>query len=175
MNWDVEDGGPEPVGFGSACLHNDEYYAMDAHGQVWKQDETVWLDDVDKYYSMKITTAWLQAAQQSGWQRIYRATALCEKVGVMGLTMTVENDFLQNDPQVVTWADPDLSSFPNTPVMQPMIHVRRQKCQAVRITIEDIPDPSGLASAGQGFTIAGFTLEVGLKRGMVKVAKAQRS
>ena len=175
MNWDVEDGGPEPVGFGSACLHNDVYYAMDAHGQVWKQDETVWLDDVDKYYSMKITTAWLQAAQQSGWQRIYRATALCEKVGVMGLTMTVENDFLQNDPQVVTWADPDLSSFPNTPVMQPMIHVRRQKCQAVRITIEDIPDPSGLASAGQGFTIAGFTLEVGLKRGMVKVAKAQRS
>ena len=175
MNWDVNDGALEPVGFGSACLHNDVYYAMDAHGQVWKQDETVWLDDSLRYYSMKVTTAWLQAAQQSGWQRIYRATALCEKVGVMGLTMTVENDFLQNDPQVVTWSDPDLSSFPNTPVMQPMIHVRRQKCQAVRITIEDIPDPSGLVSAGQGFTIAGFTLEVGLKRGMVKVAKAQRS
>ena len=170
--WEVIDAGGQQVGFTSAALHNDVYYAMQPDGQVWKQESASWKDDATVSYPMVLKTAWLQAAKQSGWQRVYRAAALCEKKSNMSLTMAVETDFLPTSPQTVTWDNAILSSFPNTPVMQPLIHVKRQKCQAVRICISD-SNPGG--GTNEGFTIAGFTLEIGIKAGMVKVAKAQRN
>jgi len=57
-----------------------------------------------------------------------------------------------------------------------MVHIKRQQCQAIQLEIYD-EQPSGGpgVTTGQGFTIAGFSLEIGIKRGLVKVSKQQRS
>jgi len=95
MYWSVEEaGGVQNVPFVSAAMHKGAYYAIESDGTLWKEDVTKWKDDADSiYYQMNIQTAWLQGAQQSGWQRIYRATALCEQKDTMSLRMRVRNDF----------------------------------------------------------------------------------
>jgi hypothetical protein len=172
MYWSV--GGAPFVG---AALHRGIYFTVEETGQVWREDVSTWKDGADDtYYQMNVKTAWLQAAKQSGWQRVYRATALCENKAPMNMRMTVANDFNATTSQVALWDDAVIATFPEPPRMQPMIHVKRQQCQAVQLEIMDEVPTSGIgATSGEGFTIAGFSLEVGLKRGMVKVSKQQRS
>ena len=176
MYWAVKDAGGADVPFVGAAMHRGDYYAVQANGFLWKEDRTTWKDDADSVqYKMSIKTAWLQAAQQSGWQRVYRATALCENKAPMDLKVTVANDFDVATSQVATWTDAVIATFPEPPRMQPMVHIKRQKCQALQLEISDDAPTSGAPTSGEGFTIAGLSLEVGVKRGMVKVSKQQRS
>jgi len=171
MYWSV--GGAPFVG---AALHRGIYFTVEETGQVWREDVSTWKDGADDtYYQMNVKTAWLQAAKQSGWQRVYRATALCENKAPMNMRMTVANDFNATTSQVALWDDAVIATFPEPPRMQPMIHVKRQQCQAVQLEIMDEEPSAPTITSGEGFTIAGFSLEVGLKRGMVKVSKQQRS
>ena len=178
MYWSVEEaGGVQNVPFVSAAMHKGAYYAIESDGTLWKEDVTKWKDDADSiYYQMNIQTAWLQGAQQSGWQRIYRATALCEQKDTMSLRMRVRNDFNTSTSQAASWDDTVIATFPELPRVQPMVHIKRQQCQAIQLEIYD-EQPSGGpgVTTGQGFTIAGFSLEIGIKRGLVKVSKQQRS
>jgi len=177
MYWSVTSTISVEVPFVDAVMHNGVYHAIQADGTLWKEDATRWKDDDNTvYYQMNIRTAWLQAAAQSGWQRVYRATALCEQKAPMNLQLSVLNDFNSTTSQIASWDDTAIATFPELPRMQPMVHVKRQQCQAIQLEISDrIPTAGVGATTGEGFTIAGFSLEVGIKRGMVKVSKQQRS
>ena len=177
MYWSIAGAAGANIAFAGATMHKDSYYAVEPDGTLWKEDALKWKDEADNiYYQMSIKTAWLQAAQQSGWQRVYRATALCEQKGVMSMRMSVANDFNSTTSQVASWDDTEIATFPEPPRVQPMIHVKRQQCQAIQLYINDEVPTGGVgATTGEGFTIAGFSLEVGLKSGMVKVSKQQRS
>ena len=177
MYWSVESVAVAGIPFVGAAMHKGEYYAVQSDGTLWKEDTATWKDEVDNiYYQMNVKTAWLQAAQQSGWQRVYRATALCENKALMNLQMNVLNDFDSATSQIASWDDTVIATFPELPRMQPMIHIKRQQCQAIQLEISDRTPTAGAgATTGEGFTIAGFSLEVGIKRGMVKVSKQQRS
>ena len=54
-------------------------------------------------------------------------------------------------------------------VYQFQVHMKQQKCQAMRVVIEDIYDNSFADNTGQGADIVGVTLEVGVKKGLNKL------
>lgn len=54
-------------------------------------------------------------------------------------------------------------------VYQFQIHMKKQKCQAIRVVIEDIYENSSTTNTGQGADITGITLEIGTKRGLGKI------
>jgi hypothetical protein len=56
----------------------------------------------------------------------------------------------------------------NSDVYQFELHLKRQKCQALRVVIEDIYNNAENDGDGEGNKITGLTLEIGMKRGLNK-------
>lgn len=157
-----------------ACLHQGIYHVLTTAGRIYREDATTWYDAGDQWVTMAASTAWLQGAGQSGWQRVYSATLLQESLDPHDLTVEVYSDFEDGESQSYTWAAAELATLPAYPRrQQPRIGVKRQKCQAIRVRWYDGEAPS--SSTGEGFIMAGLTFELGIKPGTVRVAKGQRS
>lgn len=170
--WEVGVAGPRTP-FVDACLHQGVYHVLTSLGHVYREDDATWYDG-DQWVTMSASTAWLQGAGQSGWQRIYSATLLQESRDPHDLTIEVYSDFEDGESQSHTWSAVDLASFPGHPRrQQPRMGIRRQKCQAIRVRwFDGVADDS---VTGEGLAMAGLTFELGIKRGTVRVAKGQRS
>ena len=171
--WEPRDAVGGQMSIVSAAVHNNEYYVVSRSGNIFVLDAALHKDDTTEYIPLEVETSWLQSAGQSGWQRIWNITALCDRKDAHDLTMTVYNDFDSSPSQTVTWSDATIAAFPELPREQVKTHVLRQKCQAVKVKIADA-DP-GVATTGAGFDIAGIVLEAGVKRGQVKVSRGQRN
>jgi hypothetical protein len=157
-----------------ACLHQGVYHVLSSLGRVFREDDSTWYDVGDRWVTMSASTAWLQGAGQSGWQRIRSATLLQESRDPHDLTVEVYSDFEGAETQSHTWSSAELGAFPGQPWrQQPRMGIHRQKCQAIRVRWLD--SEAGDSITGEGYTMAGLTFELGIKRGTVKVAKEQRS
>jgi hypothetical protein len=161
-----------------ACLHQGVYHVLSSLGRIFREDETTWYDAASNWVTMSASTAWLQGAGQSGWQRIRSATLLQESRDPHDLTVEVMHDFepagVQWHTQSYTWTADELAGFPAHPYrQQPRMGIRRQKCQAIRVRWFD--GEASTSVTGQGYTMAGLTFELGIKPGTVRVAKEQRS
>lgn len=170
--WKLLDAGGVEINAISACLHDDEYHILTSGGVTWKEDSAVYKDDVTQWVPLSIETAWLQSAGQSGWQRIRKVIPLMERKDAHDLNISVYNDFYATTSQLVTFTDATQLLWTELPRSQPLIHVLRQKCQAIKVRIAD---SIAASSPGRGYTIAGISFEIGAKRGTVKVASRQRN
>jgi hypothetical protein len=171
--WELSVSGPlTPII--DACLHEGVYHVLTSLGRVYREDDSTWYDAGDQWVTMSASTAWLQGAGQSGWQRIRSATLLQESKDPHDLTVEVYSDFEGAESQSYTWTSAQLGVFPGQPWrQQPRMGIRRQKCQAIRVRWLD--SEAGDSVTGEGYTMAGLTFELGIKKGTVKVAKEQRS
>jgi hypothetical protein len=132
----------------------------------------------------KVSTNWFQFGGVQGFQRIYSGTILGQYVGPHSLKVKVAYDFedffdeeFDIDPQPIVEGQAFGSGVfggtefgAGTGVYQFKFQPARQKCQAMRIQIEDNFITS--ESSG-GFNISGVTLEIGVKRGTNKVPVGQ--
>ena len=159
----------DPVG---ACLHKDVYYVLASDGRVYKEDASTYFDHNTIYVPMKIETGWLQAAQQSGWQRIRQVAALCKPNNPHQLTMSLYQEFDGTTPtQTYTWSETTLAAqkLKELEVMR----VAQQKCTCFKVLIEDAA--SAGTTTGQGYDCAGFSVELSGKRGLYKPGTQQRN
>lgn len=159
----------DPIG---ACVHKDVYYVLGIEGQVWYENLGAYYDSGNIYVPLKIETGWLQAAQQSGWQRIRQVAALCKSNDAHNLTISLFQEFDGNTPtQVYTWTEANLTSqkLQELEVMR----VKQQKCTSFKIRIEDTKSASTVR--GQGYDCAGFSVELSGKRGLYKPGTQQRN
>jgi hypothetical protein len=130
---------------------------------------------------LKLTTAWISLAGLQGFQRIYHVLLLGEYKSPHTLRVQVAYDF---NPTVVqdelidataVCATPnygDDAEYGDTtpyggefPLYQWRINFIRQKCQSIRLTIQDVQS----TNIGEGFNISGMTLTAGLKKGTNKL------
>jgi len=159
----------DPTG---ACLHKDTYYVLGSDRIVYYENLSTWFDVGNIYVPMKIETGWLQAAQQSGWQRIRQVAALCKANDSHSLTMSLFQEFDGSTPtQTYTWSEATLSSqkLQELEVMR----VKQQKCTSFKLRIEDAQSASTVR--GQGYDCAGFSVELAGKRGLYKPGTQQRN
>jgi len=146
------------------------------------EDKTLYRD-MGSTYSMKIGLAWASFAGIQGLQRIWRILALGEyrsphklKIALQYDTTNINHDEIIWDPATVT-----AQAYGDAPVYgdglyggadlpyQARIHVRRQKCQALRLILQDL-DQEG---SGESFSLSGITFEVGVKKGAGKISAGQ--
>jgi len=159
----------DPVG---ACLHKDVYHVLASDGRVYKEDASTYFDHNTIYIPMKIETGWLQAAQQSGWQRIRQVAALCKANNPHSLTLSLYQEFDGVTPtQTYTWTEATLGAqkLQELEVMR----VKQQKCTAFKVLIEDAS--SAGTTTGQGYDCSGFSVELSGKRGLYKPGTQQRN
>jgi hypothetical protein len=151
-----------------------------SNGSVLKETPGVF-SDAGSPYALKLTTSWLTFANVQGYQRVRRAQILGGWKSPHNLSVDVCVDFNDAVVQsvVVTPQSPTaygaaspygLGLYGGTfQLYQWRIDLARQKTQAVRFTIQDLPT----ATAGEGMSLSNIAFEVGAKQGTAKVPATQ--
>lgn len=167
--WQLAGPGGGNVVLVGACMHKDTYHAVTSGGLVWQESDSTWYDDGSQFASMRIELSWLQGAQQSGWQRIKNVIALCESKDPHDFTIELRHDFEDGTSQSHTWTAAEVATLP---LEHLRLRVARQKCTAIKAILYDGEATS--TSTGEGYSVAGLTMELGIKKGAVQVpAKAR--
>jgi hypothetical protein len=172
--WDVTSGEPRGyVPMVSACVHNGVYRCVTAEGLVYREDSATWYDSADQWVTSRGRIAWLQGAGMNGWQRVWSAFLRLEWHDYHALQLEAYHDFEPSAFQTRTWTEDEISEFSGLPDRyQPRLGIERQKCQAISVAWQD--NESAHSSTGQGYSISGLSLELGVK-GTVRVPSTQRS
>ncbi len=163
----------DPVG---ACMHKDVYYILASNGIVYREDPTTHYDSTNVYVPLRIESGWLQAAQQSGWQRVRQVAASCRRMDPHNLTVELYQEFDSTTPtQTFQWTEATISAQKLVELV--VMRVRQQKCTAFKIAIEDTASAGSavLPAVGTGYECVGFSVELAGKRGLYKPGDQQRN
>jgi hypothetical protein len=170
-------------GISSVTINNDYYYLRE-DGTLYKENRATFSDNSSPI-RFKIETGWLSLTELQGFQRVYHLMLLGDFKSSHKLRIRVAYDFVDAYTQEVLvnpadFLDPnhygDESPYGSgTPyggdgnVYQMRINLRQQKCQSIKISIEDVQ-----AEVGEGLSLSGITAMVGAKEGTAKVGVSRR-
>lgn len=138
------------------------YYFINETGQVNKETQGQYLDN-GAYIPLKIQTNWLNMAGLQGYERFYKVLVIGHYKSPHNLTFNAFFDFDEDSFQetvIPVETDPG--------VYQYRIFLSRQKCESIRFSLED----SELSPLGEGFYLSAIAFEVGIKKGLNKMAAA---
>lgn len=146
----------------SACVWQDQEVVL-RNGVVAIEND-IYQDDFGTPASiqMKMVTGWIKLTGIQDYGRIWRILLLGKYYSSHTLTVKVYYDY--DDTTVETYTKtPD----PLQGIYQFNIHLKRQKCEAIKIEVFD-------TGTGQSMDLTGMTLEVGVKRGTMKVPATRK-
>ena len=175
----------------SVIWQNNFVYA-DSSNLVLVEDSSTHLDN-GASVKMKISTGWVKLAGLQGYQRVYRATILGEYSTRHTLKATIYNDYSGRAEQTAifdpvqqlsvdsgfygdgVYGDMDVYGESDNGVYQFQMHMKKQKCQAVRIILEDLVDNGDEFGTGESLNISGVSFQIGAKSGTNKLRAGKKS
>lgn len=162
-----------------SVIWNGENLILRANGKVLREVEGVFTDD-GVPFSMKLATSWLSFANIQGFQRVRRMLVLGgqDAPGQLQISVCVDFDDTIVQQALVTPAQPQTFGSV-TPyggglyggtfqLYQWRLDLARQKTQAVKFVIEDLPSVTATA-----LNLTSLAFEVGAKQGLNKVPASQ--
>ena len=163
----------------SSTLWQGKWAILNSLNKVYVENESSYFDG-QVPVTKKITTAWIQAANLQGAQRIYRVMFIGKLKSKHRLKIDISYDFDPSIRETFLYDTEEIlgSSYYGEgyygqesyyggadPVYQIEIRPSIQKCQAIRFTLEDLNDDS---VNGAGFELTGMTAQVGVKAGLFR-------
>jgi hypothetical protein len=156
-------------------------------GVVRVEDGSYPFTDRGVFYPMKIVTGWISLAGVQGFMRVWRLLLLCNYKSPHKLLVRIATDFEPAWKQV-DYADPaegvnavaygESTPYGDEPVYgggddetgldsvyQARFHVVPQKCESIRLSIEDVQSGPDF---GESFQLNAISLVVGAKKGGFK-------
>lgn len=145
-------------------------------GTIQRQSDTLFTDSGNPV-KMKVVTGWLAQGEQLGWQRVQRMALLGEYKSSHNLRVRFGYDFLPVYPQeatipvstIITTSTYGSGTYGSTtpyggayPAERFAIQLKKQKCLAVRVCIEDVN------ATGESLSLTGIAFRVGAKVGFNK-------
>lgn len=154
---------------------------------VFQENRTHYLDGSSSI-PMTVETAWIKLSDIQGFQRVRRVIFVGDHKSDHKLQIQVYYDYKESVSSVYIW-DPstalDLVPLGNDPNpignngdviggapdfnYQVRIHLSTQKCQAIKFKITDLMN----GTYGESFSLSHLMLEVGVKKGLNKLAPAK--
>lgn len=162
----------------SATLFDGYHTYLNSYGQVFKQTPNTWLDGSEPVL-MSFTTGWINVGGVQGYERFYEMLFEGTYYSPFKLNVQLAYDYNYSAAQA-TLISPDNYSKPwggeaqwgsggswggNGNVFEARLFPQRQKCEAFLISVNEIYDPSFNVAAGQGLSLSGLNLLVGVKKG----------
>jgi len=146
----------------SAQWNNAHVIGVSGSNLVKKQGST-YADDTAPV-NTTIQSTWIEVKDLAGFQRINRMTILGEYKSLHTLSMSVYNNYLLTSP--------DIYSVPVSTdgIYISRVHFKTQKTTSFRFKLVE----SSVAPYGAGLTLAGFTFDVGLKKGLYKTPSSKQ-
>lgn len=167
----------------SATLWQGAHTYLNSYGQVYQEEATTYLDGSEPVL-MSLTTSWINIAGLQGFERFYAANLLGTYYSPFKLNMQlaynynpspVQATIITPDNQTGNWGDVALwgsggswgSDLGNRSanVFSARLFPQIQKCESFQVSIQEVYDPSFNQPAGQGLSLSGLLLLVGVKRG----------
>ena len=171
----------------SATLYDGYHTYLNIYGQIFQENPNSYMDGATPVL-VSFTTGWLNVAGLSGYERFYYMLMLGTYYTPFTLDVQIAYDYNSSAAQSVT-VSPDNYNAPygtdpvygaSTPyagpgnVFQARVFPQIQKCQTFQLTINEVYDPSYGVVAGQGLSLSGMTMIIGVKKGY-SPQKASRS
>lgn len=153
-----------------ACIWQDQYSAIKYDGTIVVEDPSTFKDSGSTFKQL-FETQWMQLKDVQDYQRIYR----------LGFVGSLKSPHTLN---IKTWYDYDDTNYDEynfnssvitgsgngDTVYQPQIHLKRQKCESIKIRVEAIPS----GGTEECLNLTDMSFEAGMKRGMMKVKAEKR-
>lgn len=160
----------------SSTLFNDMETILTSYSQVWQETPGSYVDGSSPV-NMSLTTGWLNLAGLQGFERSYFIYLIGEYKSPHTLTVQVGYDY--NGSSVDTYSiSPDNFSPAwggdyvwgqgspwggKATLEQWRVFFKKQKCQAIQITVTESYDASFGVAPGAGLTLSGINLVLGAK------------
>lgn len=168
----------------SATLWQAKHTYLNTYGQVFQEQSNLFLDGAEPVL-MSLTTSWINIAGLQGFERFYAANLLGTYFSPFQLNVQLAYNYNPSpvqatlvipDNQTVNYGDLSLfggsDSFGNdfdrsgqANIFTARIFPQHQKCESFQVSIQEVYDPSFSQPAGQGLSLSGLLLLVGMKRG----------
>lgn len=132
---------------------------------------TAWDDDhdataADNLFTMAVGLGWIHFAGVQGLQRVYEGLIIGRSKDTHTVRVSISYDYV--DTVVDTFTITSANATTGSSQHQFRFFPSRQKCQAMKILIEDV-----VASGSQAFELVGMSLVVGMKPGAAKLPSAK--
>lgn len=167
---------------------DDTYYLLRSDGIVYEEDPNIFTDN-GEFIKLRLKTGWIclsgrmgQTSGIQGFQRVWRAHLLGSYYGPHELQVSLAYDYNDNPSEFTTidaatligdnepwgqstpWGNDEVWGGNFVPY-QWRIHLTKQKCETIQITIEDNQE----SNFNEGFDLSNISLEVGTKQGNNKL------
>jgi hypothetical protein len=169
----------------SSTLFQDLHTFVNDIGQVYQETPGIYLDGSNPVL-MQFTTSWISLAGLQGYQRAYFFYLLGQYISPHFLQLSIAYDYNLN-PEQSTTITPNNYSAPyggigpygqQTPYGGPgdkeqwRIFLNKQRCQSMQLSLQEVFDASLGVSAGQGLTISGLNMIIGIARGFRSIGSS---
>lgn len=120
----------------------------------------------ENLYSMEVETGWLHLAGLQAFQRVYEGRVLGRAITAATIKVYISYDYV--DTVVDTFTITSANATGSSSQMQFKFQPSRQKCQAMKIRIEDV-----IADDSQSIQLVGMSLVIGVKGGAAKLTASK--
>lgn len=164
----------------SATLYQSMHTYLNAGGQVYQETPGVYQDGAEPVL-IGLTTSWINIAGVQGLERFYFANLLGTYFTPFKLNVSfaynynpsdIESIIVTPDNYAKAWGDealwgsgPAWGGNDSSNIFTARIFPSKQKCQSFQVTIQEVYDSSLGVAAGQGLSLSGLNLAVGMKKG----------
>jgi len=152
------------------CMHNNLPTWVTANGYVYRDDPTSFLDNADSLTSLWVTADVLleQWRPQSvnGFMRIWKVALLAERKSPHDLTFRQFYNFSTVAGSTLTWTSSEIAALDRESLQ---VRCRYQRLNGIQVRITDAtPSTGGTIGTGEGLSIKGVSLELGIDKGVVR-------
>lgn len=141
-----------------STIYDETYTYITASGLV--QNENTDYTDNGAFIPLSVTTGWMNLVGIEGFMRVYELQILGTYYSPHTLTVNIFTDYNETPKQVTT-----IPVLSNPGLYQFRIRLSTQKCETLKIQINE----SQSGSYGQGVSLSGLALRVGIKTGLDKL------
>jgi len=156
-----------------AVVWKELHAVIKSNGDVYVENKSLFKDvgQAVETFTQVVETQWMQLKDVQDFQRIYRLAFIGGLKSAHTLNVKAYYDYDDSNYDEYNFISSNITgSSYNDSVYQPMIHLKRQKCQAIKLRVEVIPT----GGTEECLTLTDMSFEAGMKRGMNKVKAAKR-
>jgi hypothetical protein len=160
----------------SSTIYSGKHTYLDQYGRIFQETPGVYLDG-SLPVLQSFTTGWINPAGLTGYQRIYWVNLLGTYKSPHLLNISIAYDYQSTNTQQVLMAPTNYSGTwgsdavwgsgnawgGNTSTEQGQIQFQRQRCEAFKISVDEMYDPSLGIAAGEGLSLSGLSCIIGIK------------
>lgn len=171
----------------SSTLFNGAHTYLNSYGNVFKETLGSYLDGSEPVL-LSFTTGWINIAGVQGYERFYEMLIEGTYYSPFKLNVQLAYDYSPSTAQNLLVLPDNYSmkaannfqAGASNPwggpinVLEARVFPQRQKCESFQITMNEVFDSSFSVAPGQGLSLSGLNLLVGIKKG-TRTSKASQS